>query len=45
MARSPGLAGFAPLTPAVGPMFSSRTRLSGDQPKIAPVYPPDALPD
>lgn len=44
MRRPPGLARFAPVTPAVGPMFSSRTRLSGEQPKIAPVYLPDALP-
>jgi hypothetical protein len=44
MRHPPGLAGFAPLTPAVGPMFSSRSRLSGEESRIAPVYPPDSLP-
>jgi hypothetical protein len=44
MRRPPGLAGFAPSAPAVGPMFSARLRLSGEDSKVAPVYPPDSLP-
>lgn len=44
MRRPPGMARFAPVIPAVGPMFSSRSRLSGEEPTIPPVYRPDSLP-
>ncbi|MGH9000278.1 MAG: phenylacetaldoxime dehydratase family protein [Acidimicrobiia bacterium] len=43
MRRLPGLAAFAPLTPARGPLFSSRGRLRGAPSLVDPVIPEEAL--
>lgn len=37
MTRPAGLAAFAPVVPARGPMFSTRGRVHGDRPAVPPV--------
>jgi hypothetical protein len=44
MRTVPGLGAFAPVVPARGPMFSSRSRLRAEPSKVPPVIAEDALP-
>jgi hypothetical protein len=44
MRRPPGLAAFAPTTPATGRLFSTRGRLADEPPAVPPVYDEDSLP-